>query len=107
MIKKITTGYVEQIFDTDTGKWVGQKFVAGDCEFEVDGNRVNSDDLWTDEEPYMRFEMVQPEDVEPRTLQSAINAGIEAIGGTTNTEFDNEAQLGFPVVLPFDHRSTD
>jgi hypothetical protein len=55
--RKITHGYVEQIFDDD-GKIIEQKFVAGDqVEWEDhDGNPVT----WQDHE-YHPFDMIQPD----------------------------------------------
>lgn len=34
IVKKITTGFVIQEFDTTKGKFVKQEFVAGECEYE-------------------------------------------------------------------------
>ena len=58
IIKKITTGFVIQTFDTDTNKFVEQEFIAGDevtHEDEV-GNEVSEDLV----DPYLPFDMVQP-----------------------------------------------
>jgi hypothetical protein len=57
IVKKITTGFVIQTYDTVAGRYTAQEFVAGD---EV---------VWEDEggEPveasnaYLNFDMVQPE----------------------------------------------
>lgn len=63
IVKKITTGFVIQEYDTETEKFVSQEFVAGDqVEYEdEEGNPV--DDL-TASIPYLSFEMVQPADEE-------------------------------------------
>ncbi len=37
-VSKITHGYVCQVYDADTGKCVGQRFVAGDEVEWEDGN---------------------------------------------------------------------
>ena len=56
MIKKITTGFVVQVFDDGTGQYVSQEFVAG----EVDYEPADGDELMPEPEPYLPFEMVQP-----------------------------------------------
>lgn len=70
MLKKITHGYVEQVFDPATGVWVSQKFVASadsdDCEWEDEDGIYDRCPLVFDrdgtiEEPYLPFDMVQPE----------------------------------------------
>lgn len=57
IIKKITTGFVIQEFDTDLQKFVSQKFVAGDeCDYEdEDGTAVEPCNQ------YLPYDMVQPE----------------------------------------------
>jgi hypothetical protein len=62
IINKITTGFVVQQYDTDLQTWISQEFVAGDqCDYEnEDGDPVPSDEMG-DPEPYLPFEMVQPE----------------------------------------------
>lgn len=73
-INKITTGFVVQTFDTDSGKFTEQNFTAGDETTWNDhfGNQLerNSELIvshgWLDE-PYLDFEMVQPnETVQPK-----------------------------------------
>jgi hypothetical protein len=59
LVKKITTGFVIQAYDTETRKYTGQEFIAGD---QVD---------WEDEygeklvecstKEYLPFNMVQPQ----------------------------------------------
>ena len=58
IVKKITVGFVVQAYDTETKKWVGQEFVAGDqVDYEFDnGAPANPDDV----SGYLPFEMVQP-----------------------------------------------
>ena len=63
LVKKITTGYVVQVFDTETQRFVSQEFVAGDeCRYEdEDRNTIESDQLTVNgEEVYLPFEMRQP-----------------------------------------------
>ncbi len=57
IVKKITTGFVIQTFDTKTGKFVSQEFIAGDqVDFEdKKGNAVEEFDN------YLPFDMVQPD----------------------------------------------
>ena len=53
IINKITTGFVVQTYDTETGKWIGQDFIAVDEVGYEDqyGDFVNPpDDL-----PYLPF----------------------------------------------------
>ncbi len=63
-VKKITVGFVVQVFDTDSNRFVNQDFIAGD---EVDyedeqGEAVKESLLEVDgEEAYLPFDMVQPE----------------------------------------------
>ena len=65
-INKITTGYVIQTFNTETQKYEGQNFIAGDqVDYEdEDGNPVDPVDAGMQkengEEPYLPFDMVQP-----------------------------------------------
>lgn len=70
IINKITTGFVIQSYDTDTGRFVGQNFVAGDqVEYELpDGGMVDDAEMavhnfgpGAEEEPYLPFDMKQPE----------------------------------------------
>jgi hypothetical protein len=62
IIKKITDGFVVQLYDSETGKCAGQKFIAGDeCDYRtVDGGRFDVDDCKTELE-YEPYEMVQPD----------------------------------------------
>ena len=61
-VRKITTGFVTQLFDTETGKWVAQDFTCGDeCTYEDNmGNTVDPSEVLPTPEPYLPFDMVQP-----------------------------------------------
>lgn len=64
LIHKYTEGHVTQIFDTETEKWVSQEFIAdgGDCNFVVkDGEIVCPEDVMPNPEPYLPYDMVQPQ----------------------------------------------
>ena len=67
IVKKITVGFVIQEYDTETGKFVSQEFMAGDqVDWEdEDGNAIPKEDA------YLSFEMVQPEDIE--SVEDIIN----------------------------------
>jgi len=63
LVKKITTGFVIQTFDTDKGRFVSQEFVAGEqVDYEdTDGEAVDSDLLKVKgKDAYQPFDMVQP-----------------------------------------------
>lgn len=62
ILKKITTGFVIQEFDTDKGTCVSQSFVAGDSEYETqDGEPINVSDFEEKvSQTYFPFNMVQP-----------------------------------------------
>jgi hypothetical protein len=76
-VHKITHGFVDQCFDTESGKWISQEFIAGDiCEYETekqnaDGEFLEDNGNVVDDpltlivqnrttEPYLPFEMRQP-----------------------------------------------
>ena len=64
LINKITPGFVIQTYNTATGKWVSQSFVAGDdvsCE-DGEGNSIDSSVI---EMEYLAFNMVQPSQAYP------------------------------------------
>jgi hypothetical protein len=60
-IQKITTGFVVQDFDEDTGKCIEQSFIAGDqVEWEDNsGDTGGAIDAPSNAE-YFPFEMIQP-----------------------------------------------
>ncbi len=65
IIKKITYGFVVQVFDDSKKmkKFISQEFVAGDqCEYENEGGMiVDPSCLEVDgQEVYLPFDMVQP-----------------------------------------------
>jgi hypothetical protein len=65
LIDKITEGYVKQTYDTDKQTWTAQEFVAGNpVTYEVEGGEIDSEDFaercLEGEEPYLPFDMVQP-----------------------------------------------
>ncbi len=69
IIKKITTGFVIQTFDTDKQRYTSQTFVAGDVvDYEnTDGDALAHDEMeplnfgpTCEKEPYLPFDMVQP-----------------------------------------------
>jgi hypothetical protein len=65
LINKWTEGFVTQVFDTDKGRFVSQKFTAGD-QFgyeDEDENPVNRELLEVGgKEVYLPYDMVQPLD---------------------------------------------
>jgi hypothetical protein len=67
LIKKITTGFVVQTFDTKKDAWTEQYFVAGDSEFEdTEGNQV--DDI---NDIYLPFDMKQPKPLKKKSRKRA------------------------------------
>ena len=67
-INKITDGFVIQTFDTETGKFVSQEFIAGnesDYENKETAEAVSSELLIVDGvEVYLPFDMKQPDSPE-------------------------------------------
>ena len=61
-LKKITTGFVIQTIDTETGKLINQEFIAGDqCDYEdEEGNTIDPEECFNDDVPYFPYDMVQP-----------------------------------------------
>jgi hypothetical protein len=62
LINKITTGYVIQTYNTETGKCEAQEFIAGDeCEYEFSetGQHFDVDSSETELE-YQPYNMEQP-----------------------------------------------
>lgn len=62
LLKKITDGFVVQMFDTKKNKFVSQEFVAGDqCDYEnMAGNPLDAAEVMPQPEPYLPFTMEQP-----------------------------------------------
>lgn len=63
IIKKITSGFVVQEFDTDLKQFISQEFIAGDtCDYEDDNGDVADCCLLevNGEEVYLPFDMEQP-----------------------------------------------
>lgn len=61
-IKKITTGFVIQVFDTEKNEFVSQEFVAGDTvDIETESGEPveNTDQI---DKKYLPFKMVQPDE---------------------------------------------
>jgi hypothetical protein len=68
IISKVTVGFVVQQFDTDRQDWVCQDFIASDeCEYETEnGDPIDVKDFMLDcvisgKEPYLPYDMVQPQ----------------------------------------------
>tara|TARA_Y100000310_G_scaffold209426_1_gene210058 strand:- start:13146 stop:13340 length:195 start_codon:yes stop_codon:yes gene_type:complete len=63
LVNKITTGYVIQTFDTEAGWYIGQSFVAGEVNYEdSNGTPVDQTEVMPTPEPYLPFNMEQPDD---------------------------------------------
>jgi hypothetical protein len=85
LIRKITSGFVTQVYDTQHGRFVSQEFTAGDdCQYEDErGEAVDSSLLNVHgHEAYLPFQMVQPTDDEcaavvERLVEKASAAGLE------------------------------
>jgi hypothetical protein len=63
-LNKITVGFVVQVFDPETKKFISQEFFAGDqCDYEnKDGERVDPSLFHKDgQEVYLSYDMVQPQ----------------------------------------------
>lgn len=64
LVKKITHGYVVQIYDTEAQAFVSQDFVAGDeCEYEDENDNPVDRSVMSDElgnPKYLAYTMVQP-----------------------------------------------
>jgi hypothetical protein len=66
LLKKVTTGFVVQTFDTEKQKFVSQEFVAGDqCDYENEDGEIVDCELFARPdgvEDYLPYDMVQPSD---------------------------------------------
>jgi len=63
IIKKITTGFVVQTFDTKEKRYLSQEFIAGEVDYEtMKGEPVTNTGMLNDDgsEPYLPFTMLQP-----------------------------------------------
>ena len=63
IISKITAGFVIQNYDTETGKFMSQEFVAGDeVDYEDENGPIDGDDDQYNGimDAYLPFDMVQP-----------------------------------------------
>jgi hypothetical protein len=59
MYKKITVGYVIQVFN-NAGEFVSQEFIAGDdVSYECEGDGINCMDMPLGGNEYQPFDMVQ------------------------------------------------
>lgn len=93
IVKKITTGFVIQEFDTEKKEYVKQEFIAGDeVDYETenegegddwldnDGKVVDPSNIMLNEagvEPYLPFTMMQPVDMDiPDTLVIVVEGGV-------------------------------
>ena len=62
IINKITSGYVVQKYDTLKDAWISQKFIAcNDCLYQNENGDVIDEAIMGDPEPYLPFNMIQPE----------------------------------------------
>ncbi len=61
-VRKITSGFVVQEYDTEKREWVSQKFVASDSfsELEDEDGRRTGEHIDMVNNSYLPFEMVQP-----------------------------------------------
>lgn len=84
IVKKITTGFVIQEYDTETGKWNSQEFIASDStEWEdEEGNAVDVWALKTEENieiPYLSFDMVPPAYMDDGEVETCPECGTPLI----------------------------
>jgi len=63
-IRKITSGFVVQEYDTELREWVSQEFVASDSFSEWEDENGEYIDMVNTSfrQPYLPFVMVQPQD---------------------------------------------
>ena len=94
LLKKITHGFVIQVFDPSKGRWISQEFVAGDETEYEDENGETIDDLdFTEqagggEEPYLPFDMVQPEAESTASLAEKIREVVSDSGAFVTDHMD-------------------
>jgi hypothetical protein len=73
LVKKITEGFVVQVFDTELGQFVSQEFIAGtQCDYEdQEGNPVESALLEVDgKELYLPYNMEQPDYIQQQDMEN-------------------------------------
>ena len=83
IVKKVTTGFVIQRYDTETETFVSQEFVAGDqVDWEdEDGKSLDPDDFVVKGDgtlPYLPFDMVPPAFMD--------NGEVESVEEATNDQ---------------------
>ena len=69
IIRKITEGFVEQIYETEKGCFVSQRFVAGDVCDCISESEDNVSDYFKDK--YLPFDMIQPVQKDKPTCQNS------------------------------------
>jgi hypothetical protein len=64
IIKKYTSGFAIQTFDTGKNRFVSQEFIAGESEYEMEnGTSIDPSVYMPLPEPYLPFEMKQPGEI--------------------------------------------
>ena len=97
LIDKITVGFVIQTFDTNTGRYTNQEFVAGDdVQYEQDGESVDAKLMEDDDgnEPDLPFNMEQLNDqwivVDVVHLATVVDLATQNILDDGDPELANE-----------------
>lgn len=94
LLKKITQGFVVQVFDTEKGRWTSQEFVAGDqTEYEAEDGEPMDCLKFTElvgggDEPYLPFDMVQPQAESTASLAEKLREVISDTGGFVSDHMD-------------------
>ena len=100
LIDKITVGFVIQTFDTETGEYASQSFVAGDdVSYEVDGKPLTpGHGLGATPEPYLPFDMRQPGPNEAAIVDNSdlLDALIVVHDLATQNQLDESVVAGDP-----------
>lgn len=61
LVKKVTTGFVIQVYDTEKKRMVSQSFVDGDEVWETnEGEHLEANEVFPNGEPELPIELVQP-----------------------------------------------
>ena len=93
-LQKVTTGYVKQLFDPATGKFVSQKFTAVDeVSYENSDGESLSEMPENFEKAYLPFEMVQPETETVSLDQKLLQRWLELTGMEESDLQDEIEQL--------------